>query len=78
MALGNTQGMASSIADALLPDLVRFDAEIPDGFPNGRRLTDDVIDLELAQWTNGRVTTDCVSSDSAFSTTFPYLAPANP
>ena len=78
VALGNTQAMASSIADALLPDLVRFDPEIPGGFPNGRRLTDDVIDLDLAQWTNGRVTTDCVSSDSAFSTTFPYLAPANP
>ena len=78
LALGNNQATASSIAEALLPDLVRFDAALPDGFPNGRRLTDDVVDLELAQWTNGRVTTDCVSSDSAFSTAFPYLAPANP
>lgn len=78
VALGNNQAMASSIAEALLPDVVRFDAAVPDGFPNGRRLTDDVVDLELAQWTNGRVTTDCVSSDSAFSTVFPYLAPPNP
>ena len=78
LALGNNQAMAASIADALLPDLVRFDAAVQDGFPNGRRLTDDVVDLELAQWTNGRVTTDCVSSDSAFSSSFPYMAPANP
>ena len=78
LALGSNQSMASSIADALLPDLLRFDAAIADGFRNGRRLTDDVVDQELAQWTNGRVLTDCVSSDSAFSTAFPYLAAANP
>jgi hypothetical protein len=76
--LGSNDAMAASIADSLLPDMLRYDAAIADGFPNGRRLTDDVIDLALAQWTNGRVATDCVSSDSAFSPAFPYLAPANP
>jgi uncharacterized protein DUF4331 len=75
--LGNDAGMAEAIADGLLPDILRFDGSNPDGFPNGRRLTDDVIDHELGAWTNGRVTTDCVSSDSAFSASFPYLAPAN-
>jgi hypothetical protein len=77
-ALGNDAGMAEAIADGLLPDVLRFDGSNPDGFPNGRRLTDDVIDHELGAWTNGRVTTDCVSSDSPFSETFPYLAPPNP
>lgn len=77
-AFGNDAGMAEAIADALLPDVVLFDRGNAEGFPNGRRLRDDVIDHDLSAWTNGRVTTDCVSSDSAFSETFPYLAPANP
>ncbi len=78
VSLGNDAGMAASIADFLLPDTLPFDTANPDGFPNGRRLRDDVIDIELSSWTNGRVTTDCVSSDSAFSDAFPYLAPPNP
>jgi hypothetical protein len=78
IALGNDAGLAGSIADGLLPDVLGFDAGNPAGFPNGRRLTDDVIDHDLASWTNGRVTRDCVVSDSAFSGGFPYLAPANP
>jgi len=47
------------------------------GFPNGRGLADDVIDIELALVTNSQVASDCVGNDSAFSTSFPYLAPAN-
>jgi len=47
------------------------------GFPNGRRLADDVIEIELGLVTNGAVTTDCVANDSTFSNSFPYLAPAN-
>jgi hypothetical protein len=78
IALGNDAGLAGSIADGLLPDVLSFDANNPGGFPNGRRLHDDVIDHNLGSWTNGRVTRDCVASDSAFSDGFPYLAPANP
>jgi hypothetical protein len=47
------------------------------GFPNGRRLADDVIDIELGLVTNGAVTSDCVANDSAFTNSFPYLAPKN-
>ncbi|MGH2593854.1 MAG: DUF4331 family protein [Anaerolineae bacterium] len=66
-----------ALADFLLPDILTVDTSNPAGFPNGRGLADDVIDVELGLVTNGVVTTDCVGNDSAFSNSFPYLAAAN-
>jgi hypothetical protein len=71
-------GNAEGLADILLPDILTVDFSGTAGFLNGRQLADDVIDIELGIVTNGAVTTDCVDNDSAFSGTFPYLAPANP
>ena len=68
---------AQALADFLLPDILTVDTSSSAGFPNGRGLADDVIDIELGLVTNGAVTSDCVANDSAFSTSFPYLAPAN-
>jgi hypothetical protein len=68
---------AQALADVLLPDVLTVDASSSAGFLNGRRLADDVIDVELALVTNGVVSSDCVASDSAFLAEFPYLAPAN-
>jgi Domain of unknown function (DUF4331) len=65
----------SGLADVLLPDILTFDTAKSDGFLNGRRLADDVIDAELNLVTEGAVKTDCVSkNDRAFSASFPYLA----
>ncbi len=66
-----------ALADILLPDILTIDTSNPAGFLNGRALADDVIDVELGIVTNNLVTSDCVANDSAFSSTFPYLAPAN-
>ena len=54
------------------------------GFPNGRRLTDDVVDIEIqavegalltGQLVAGLLTIDSVDrNDRAFGSTFPYLA----
>jgi hypothetical protein len=68
---------AQALADFLLPDVLTIDTSSAVGFPNGRGLADDVIDIELGLVTNGAVTSDCVANDSTFSTSFPYLAPAN-
>lgn len=68
---------AQALADFLLPDILTVDTSSASGFPNGRGLADDVIDIELGLVTNGVVTSDCVANDSVFSTSFPYLAPAN-
>jgi hypothetical protein len=64
----------NGLADVLLPDILTFDTAKSDGFLNGRRLADDVIDAELNLVTEGAVKSDCVSSnDRAFRAAFPYL-----
>jgi len=48
------------------------------GFLNGRKLSDDVIDAELGLVTEGTVKTDCVTgNDVKFWPNFPYLAAAH-
>ncbi len=85
---GRTQADAQGIANFLLPDLLPFDTSNPAGFPNGRRLRDDVIDVVLNLVTNGAVTTDNVGDDNGTRITdgnmgttaaFPYFGlPNNP
>lgn len=77
ISLGNTPAYAEAVTNVLLPDILTFNTSDSSGFLNGRRLQDDVIDTELGVVSNGAITTDCVANDSNFSTTFPYLAPAN-
>ena len=68
----------SGLAHFLLPDILTFDTAGSSGFPNGRQLSDDVIDTELNLITGGTVTRgDCVASDSSFSGSFPYLGSPN-
>jgi hypothetical protein len=74
---GNGAGVPE-LADVLLPDVLTFQPGNTAGFLNGRRLEDDVIDAALNLLTSGALTTDYVASDSAFTGTFPFLAPPNP
>jgi hypothetical protein len=75
---GGNAAHASQVAGLLLPDVITFDTSNPNGFLNGRRLQDDVIDTVLSTVSNGGVTTDMVgSNDVAFLGAFPYLAPPN-
>jgi hypothetical protein len=65
----------NALADIILPDILTFDTSNSQGFLNGRRPADDVIDAELGLVTEGAATTDCVSAnDKAFPGAFPYLA----
>jgi len=96
---GRTVADATGLANFLLPDVMTFDTSVafnPDpagagGFPNGRRLRDDVIDIELNLLTNGAITTDNVADDngdritdgtrrpsgSVRTAAFPYLGAPN-
>jgi Domain of unknown function (DUF4331) len=68
----------SGLAHFLLPDILTFDTASSSGFPNGRRLSDDVIDTELNLITGGAVTQgDCIANDSTFSGSFPYVGSPN-
>ena len=68
-------GKINGLASVLLPDILTFDTAKSQGFLNGRRLADDVIDAELNLITEGASKTDCVSkNDKGFLRAFPYLA----
>jgi len=73
---------ADVLATVLSPDIVTIDFSKPVAFPNGRRLTDDVVSAALGLVLNrgnvlggGPGISDGVpANDSAFLSTFPYEA----
>ena len=75
MALGAAD--PAGLAAVLIPDTLTYQTANTDGFLNGRRLRNDVIDAELNLVTDGGITSDCIGNDSAFPNDWPYLAPAN-
>jgi hypothetical protein len=73
-------------APLVVPDTLKIDLTMDAGFPNGRLLTDPVIDVTLAVvlldlGATGQTVTSLVgvlnptANDVAFATTFPYLGP---
>jgi hypothetical protein len=84
--LSQRVGPNTTVANLVVPDTVTIDLSAPSGFPNGRRLTDSVIDITLAalflDLTREPVTrfTDLPlgpqANDVPFRPDFPYLAPA--
>ena len=71
------EGKMQQLTALLLPDVLPVDLSTSTGFPNGRRLADDVIDVELGLITEGAITSDFIDNDSVFLGEFPYLAPPN-
>ena len=76
---GLTETQASGLANFVLPDMLPLGNL--SGFPNGRRLPDDVIDIELGLIFGvfgpavPALQSDNVNAnDRAFSSSFPYLA----
>jgi hypothetical protein len=72
-SFGYSADQADAIADILLPDILTYDYTSKAGYLNGRRLTDDVIDISLALVTNGLITTDMVGPHTDYLSHFPYL-----
>ncbi|HEX2913671.1 MAG TPA: DUF4331 family protein [Chloroflexia bacterium] len=70
---GHPLSEAEAITKILLPDILTYDYSSSSGFLNGRKLTDDVIDIELSLVTNGKVTTDKVGPHTDLLSTFPYM-----
>jgi hypothetical protein len=77
-SFGHSSESAQKTALTLLPDILDYDYSSAKGYPNGRKLTDDIIDIQLAVLTNGRVTTDKVGPHEDLLTTFPYLDSPHP
>jgi hypothetical protein len=72
-SFGYNATQALGIAEILLPDILTYDYASSAGFLNGRKLADDVIDIELNLVTNGAVTTDMVGPHTDYLSSFPYL-----
>lgn len=72
-AFGHNATQAANLAAILLPDILTYDYSNSSGFLNGRRLTDDVIDIELGLVSNGALTTDMVGAHTDLLSDFPYL-----
>jgi hypothetical protein len=67
---------AKRVAGTLLPDILRYDPKHPIAYPdNGRLLTDDVGDFNVAIFTKGKVTNDGVGPHNDLLPEFPYLGP---
>jgi hypothetical protein len=73
---GYTPEDAKGVARKLLPDILSYNPREPVRYPhNGRTLTDDVVDVFLSIYTNGKVTEDKVGPHSDLLDGFPYLGP---
>jgi hypothetical protein len=72
-SFGYSPADAENIAEILLPDVLTFDYSSTDGFLNGRRLQDDVIDIELNLVTKGALTGDSVGPHTDYLSVFPFL-----
>jgi hypothetical protein len=77
-SFGHSSDSAQKTALTLLPDILDYDYSSAKGYPNGRKLTDDIIDIQLEVLTNGRVITDKVGPHQDLLTTFPYLGSPHP
>ena len=61
----------------LQPDVTIIDTSVPSGFPNGRLLEDDVVDIVCPGFCDGVLQTDdpnTTENDVLFLQEFPYLA----
>jgi len=75
---GHDSASARAAAHALLPDILAYDYSSAAGYPNGRQLGDDIIDVQLTLATNGRVTGDKVGPHTDLLPFFPYLGVPHP
>ncbi|WP_260482307.1 DUF4331 domain-containing protein [Sphingomicrobium flavum] len=79
-------GTGVTVAEAVVPDTLTIDYRSPSGFPNGRALTDPVIDVTLAvifldlathsPATFAGLPLNPAANDVSFRSVFPYLATA--
>lgn len=74
---GYSEEEAKGIVEQILPDLLHYDHSQPAGFPNGRKLEDDVIDGAVALFSRGQITSDKTGPHTDYLAEFPYLGPPN-
>jgi hypothetical protein len=64
---------AVALAASLLPDLLIYEYAGSEGFPKGRNLTDDVINMGIALVSNGAAPHDGLRPHANLRPDFPFL-----
>ena len=72
-SFGYSESKAITFALEWLPDILPYDYTSAAGYPNGRKLADDIVDEAVSLITRGRITNDLVQPHTDYLTEFPYL-----
>jgi hypothetical protein len=72
---GYSKAEATSLALEYVPSILHYDYTSAAGYPNGRKLADDIVDEVVSLMSQGRITTDLVEPHTDYLTDFPYLGP---
>ena len=75
---GYTEAEASQLALEWLPDILPYNYLSAEGYPNGRRLTDDIVDNLVEIITRGKMKDDLVYPHTNYLAEFPYLGIPHP
>ena len=72
---GYREAEATRLALEWVPNILPYNYASAAGYPNGRKLADDIGDVVVSLMTQGRITTDLVEPHTDYLTDFPYLGP---
>jgi hypothetical protein len=70
---GYREAEATTLALEWLPDILPYDYTSAAGYPNGRQLTDDVVDHVVEIMTCGKMKDDLLKPHTNYLAEFPYL-----
>ena len=74
---GYSEAEATKLSLEWLPDVLPYNYMSPVGYPNGRKLTDDIVDHLIEIMTQGRMKDDLVGPHTDYLAEFPYLGIPN-
>jgi hypothetical protein len=72
-SFGYSEAEAAILALEWLPDILPYNYMSADGYPNGRQLTDDIVDNVVEIMTHGKMKDDLVHPHMNYLVEFPYL-----
>ena len=70
---GYSETDANKLTSEWLPDILPYNYLNAGGYPNGRKLTDDVVDMVVKIMTQGKMKDDLVGPHTDYLADFPYL-----
>ena len=76
-AWGYSETEATVLTQEWLPDVLPYDCTSADGYPNGRKLMDDIVDNVVEIMTRGKMKDDLVHPHTDYLMKFPYLGIPN-